>query len=146
MLVLLTNYCCTNDTILIIDVQLEEGVADLKEEDMGVVVLMYEEDPIDRPPHSLSVVRLLHPRQPCSHRGVLLQLCLLFSERVVLESVEGDSRLGPRFGHLHARDWKLLDRHSSCCFTCSCTTWPSSCGHRTTFTYSVCSCCEMLQL
>ena len=45
----------------------------LQQQDMRQAMLMHNEDPINRTPHSKLVVLVSHPLEPGRHRGVLLE-------------------------------------------------------------------------
>lgn len=57
---------------------------------MRMIMLMTDQDPLTRAPHSMLLVMLLEPLQACKHRGIFFGLVLFGPEGVVAEWVETD--------------------------------------------------------
>jgi hypothetical protein len=70
------------------DVQLEKCIRDLQHQDMGVVVLMADQDAFTCSPHAMLLIVFLQSLQARKHRRVFLRLAILCSERVVAERVQ----------------------------------------------------------
>lgn len=71
-------------------VQLEEGIGDLQHQDVGVVVLVADEDALAGAAHAMLVVVFLQALQAGQDGGVLLGLVLLGAEGVVAERVQAN--------------------------------------------------------
>jgi hypothetical protein len=59
------------------DLQLEKRVRDLQHEDMGVTVIVHDEDTFDGPPHSEIFIVVLQALEASGNRGVFLRLRFL---------------------------------------------------------------------
>lgn len=73
--------------------QLEECICNLQHEDVGMIVLVADEDALAGSPHAMFHVVLLQALQPSHDGRVLLRLGLLYAEGVVGQRVDPD-RLG----------------------------------------------------
>ena len=69
--------------------QLEEGVGDLQHEDVRVVVLVADEDPLAGAPHPVRGVVLFEAGEARGDGGVFFRLGFFRGEDVVGERVEG---------------------------------------------------------
>lgn len=70
--------------------QLEEGIRYLQHQDVGVVVLVADEDALARAAHAVGIVVLLEALESGDHRRVLLGLRLLDTECVVRQRKQAD--------------------------------------------------------
>lgn len=59
------------------DVQFEERVGNLEHEDVGVPVVVHNEDSFHRPPHTEVLIVVLQTLQACRHRWIFFWLRLL---------------------------------------------------------------------
>lgn len=89
----------------VISRELEEGVCDLKHQDVGVVVLVADEDALAGASHAMLVVVLLKAVKSSDHAGVLLRLGLLDAECVVGQGVESDCLRLVRFEGARDDGW-----------------------------------------
>lgn len=67
----------TNNAVRVDDVQFEERVGNLEHEDVGVPVVVHNEDSFDRSPHTEVLIVVLQTLQACRHRWVFFGLRLL---------------------------------------------------------------------
>ena len=74
------------------DIQLEKGVCNLQHEDVGVIVLMADQDSLAGSAHAMSFIVLFQSPQAREHRGILLWLVLFRTKGVIAERVEAYGR------------------------------------------------------
>lgn len=60
-----------------VPLQLEEGIGDLKHEDMGMTMVMHDKNALHRPSHSIVFVVVLQTLQTRGHGGIFFWLGLL---------------------------------------------------------------------
>ena len=74
------------------DVQFEERVRDLQHQDVGMVVLVTDEDTLAGSAHAMSHVVFFQSVQACEHRGIFFWLVLFSTEGVITEGEQADGR------------------------------------------------------
>lgn len=91
--------------------QLEEGVGNLQHQDMRMIVLVANQNPLTRPPHPMLLIVLFQPLQSREDGGIFFRLVLFGAEGVVAERKEanglglicreGLGEYGPEVDELH---------------------------------------------
>lgn len=72
------------------NIQFEKGVRNLQHQNVGMVVLVADQDALAGSTHAMSNVVLFQSLQTCKHRGVLFWLMFFGAEGVVAEREEAD--------------------------------------------------------
>jgi len=70
--------------------QLEEGIGNLQHQDMRMIMLMADQDPLTRPSHPMLLVVFFQPLQSCEDGGIFFRLVLFRAEGVVAERKEAN--------------------------------------------------------